>query len=327
MMAFRETDGRESTAAGSRSVARRWLNALLFEDWGLKLLSLLITLGLWYAVTGQRTPATLRLRGVQLEFVRPQDIEISNEPLNEVEVTLQGSRGKLDEINARNLVLRADVSQLKPGDRVVRLNPHQNVSMDLPDGIDIARIEPGSVAIRLERSVERELEVEARFEGQPPEGYLRGEVHITPPTVRVRGPESHVNVLEKARTESISLEGQRESMTLPQMAIDIADHKVVPLDPVVTVRVEISEEILQKRFVGIIVRPANSANRQARPAAAAIEVRGERSVIERLRPEELEIIIEQAADGSTLPRLSVAPGLGGRVELVSTNPSHFTVEK
>jgi YbbR domain-containing protein len=324
-MAFRETDGRGGD--GARGVAARWFHALLFEDWSLKLLALLITLGLWYAVTGQRTPATLRLRGVQLEFVRPQEMEISNEPLDEVEVTLQGSRGKLDELNARNLVVRADVSQLKPGDRVVRLLPRQNVSMDLPDGIEIVRIEPGSVAIRLERSIEREVEVEARFEGSPPEGYVRGAVQITPPTVRVRGPESHVNALEKAHTESISLDGQRESLTLPQTAIDITDQKVVPLEPVVTVRVEISEEIIQKRFAGIVVRSANGEGAQVSPATAAVEIRGERSVVERLRPEELEIVVEQAADGSTLPRLSMPPGLGGRIELVTTSPTRFSIEK
>ncbi len=324
-MAFREADAKNATSA--RSVAGRWLHALLFEDWSLKVLALLITLGLWYAVTGQRTPATLRLRGVQLEFTPARDMEISNEPLEEVEVTLQGSRGKLDEINARNLVLRADISQLKPGDRVVRLVPRQNLSMDLPDGIEIARIEPGSVAIRLERSIVRELEVEARFEGSPPEGYVRGEVQINPPTVRVRGPESHVNALEKAHTESISLEGQREIMTLPQMAIDIGDHKIAPLDPVVAVRVEIKEEVIQKRFAGISVRAANSSGAAVRPATAAVEVRGARSVVERLRPEDLEIVVEQAADGSTLSRLSLAPGIGGRVELVSTTPTQFTIEK
>ena len=334
-MAFRETDGKD---AATRGVAWRWLHALLFEDWGLKLLSLLITLGLWYAVTGQRAPATLRQRGVQLEFVRPPDIEvelvrspnkdINNEPLDEVEVTLQGGKGKLDEINTRNLVLRADVSQLKPGAARVRLIPHQNVSMDLPDGVEIIRIAPDSVAVRLERIIERELEVEARFEGAPPAGYVRGAVQVSPPTVRVRGPESHVNALEKAHTEIISLEGQRETTTLQQTAIDIADHKVVPLDPVVTVRVEIGEEIIQRRLAGVAVRLAGSAaGAQVRPAKAVIEVRGGRSVVEGLRPEELEVIVEQAADGSTLARLSAPPGLGGRIELVSTTPPHFSVEK
>jgi YbbR domain-containing protein len=324
-MAFRETDGRDAKATTGRGAAARWLHALLFEDWSLKLLALAITLGLWYAVTGQRTPATLRLRGVHLEFIRPTDMEISNEPPDEVEVTLQGSRGKLDEINARNLVLRADISQLKPGDRVARLSPRQNVSMELPDGVEIVRVEPGSVAVRLERRVERELEVEARFEGNLPEGFVRGEVIINPARVRVRGPESHVDALDKAHTESISLEGQRESLTLPQTAIDIHDQKVAALDAVVSVRVEIREEVLTRRFTNVRVRAAVGAGVQVQPSNAVIEVRGARSAVERLRAEELEIVVEETADGTTVPRLSLPPALNGRVELVSTSPPRFSI--
>ena len=47
-------------------MGRRWLRELLFEDWGMKLLALAITFGLWWAVTGQRTPASLPLRHVPL---------------------------------------------------------------------------------------------------------------------------------------------------------------------------------------------------------------------------------------------------------------------
>ncbi|MDQ1560635.1 MAG: hypothetical protein QOD32_3695, partial [Pyrinomonadaceae bacterium] len=59
-------------------MGRRWLHDLLFADWGLKLLALAITLGLWFAVTGQRVPTTARLRKVPLFFVLPPDMEISN---------------------------------------------------------------------------------------------------------------------------------------------------------------------------------------------------------------------------------------------------------
>src|SRR4051812_37490786 len=115
-----------------RSAARRWLRALLFEDWTLKLLALVITLGLWYAVTTQRAPAQMRLRAVQLDFILPEGVEIGNDPVDEVDVTLEGSQGKLAELNARNLVARADLTDLRAGDRVLRLTD-KNVTMDLPE--------------------------------------------------------------------------------------------------------------------------------------------------------------------------------------------------
>ncbi len=210
-----------------QGAAWRWLRALLFEDWTLKLVALAITLGLWYAVTTQRAPALMRLRGVQLDFILPEGVDVGNEPVNEVDVTLEGSQGKLAELNARNLVARADVTDLRTGDRVLRLTD-KNVSMDLPEGVRIVNINPRSLTLHLEPLVERDVPVEARFEGEPAAGFRRGAVQVSPPSVRVRGPQSHVNAVERAFTETISLAGQRETLVIPQVAVDIPDHKVAP---------------------------------------------------------------------------------------------------
>jgi YbbR domain-containing protein len=305
-----------------RGAARRWLRALLFEDWTLKVMALVITLGLWYAVTTQRAPAQMRLRAVQLDFILPEGVEIGNDPVDEVDVTLEGSQGKLAELNARNLVARADLTDLRTGDRVLRLTD-TNVTMDLPEGVRIVGINPRSLTLHLEPLVEREVAVEARFEGAPPEGFARGGVQVSPTSVRVRGPESHVASVARAYTETVSLAGQRETFVLPQVAVDIADHKVVPLDATVAVRVEISEEQAERRFTNVPVRSASGA--PVSPASAALTLRGPRSAVESLRPEDVRLVVEINEDGKPAPRLSLPPSAQGRVTLVSTSPAEFTL--
>ena len=321
-MAFRFTKTRGGGDA--QGAGGRWVRALLFEDWTLKIMALLITLGLWYAVTTQRAPATMRLRAVQLEFILPENVDIGNDPVEEVDVTLEGSEGKLAELNARSLVARADVTNLRPGDRVARLS--DNVKMDLPEGVRVVEVTPRSVTLHLEPVVERRIPVEVRFEGDPPEGFQRLGFQVTPDEVRVSGPESHVQAIEKAYTETISLAGQRESLTMPQAAIDIPDHKVTPLDPTVSVRVEIVEEQSQRRFTNVPVRSA--AGGPVSPAtAASVTLRGPRSIVEALRPEDVRLVVEMAGDGSISPRLALPPAAAGRVELVSASPSEFTINK
>ena len=58
------------------------------------------------------------------------------------------------------------------------------------------------------------------------------EVLATPGKVRVTGPASHVNALEKASTEMISVQGRRESFDVPRTAINISDPQVLVLDKV-----------------------------------------------------------------------------------------------
>lgn len=321
-MAFRETK-RKNTAGDTRRVVADWLREIFLEDLALKLLAFVVAVGLWLAVTSLRAPATTRRRGVPLEFVLPEQMEISNDPVEEVSVTLEGSQGWLSEIDTRNLVARADITQLRPGERVVRLST-QNVAMDLPPGVRVVGIEPRSVTLRLEPVIEREVEVEAKFEGGPSEGRVIGQVQVTPPRVRVRGPESHVLAVDKAHTDTISLEGQRESL-VTRTDVDTADRKVVPLDAVVTVRVEITEERVEKRFAEITV--VSAVGGQPQPATAALTLRGPRSVVETLRPQDIRLTLEQNGDGPPRPRLSLPPNLEGRLELVATTPTEFAINR
>jgi hypothetical protein len=147
-----------------------------------------------------------------------------------------------------------------------------------------------------------------------PEGFELLGVQSLPARVRVRGPESHVNALERAPTETILLEGRTENFTAAQIAIDIQDRKIVALDAVVDVLVKISETQTTKRLNGVAARSADGSNSQL-----SVEVRGARSIIERLRAADLSVVFDTTADGTTRPRLVLPSNLEGRVELISIN--------
>jgi YbbR domain-containing protein len=317
-MPFREVDSGESRI---RREMKRWLREIFIQDWNLKLLALAITLGLWLGVTGQRAPTTRHLRGVQLSFIEPNDMEISNDPPREVEVTVTGGKRDVDGLNPRDMVATVDVSDYKPGERVVQLM--NRIRLELPQSVRIDDVEPGAVPVRLEPRVEREIEVEARFDGSLPEGYELHAVNITPDKVKVRGPLSHVNSLRKAVTETIRLDGLKENYAAPQTAIDISDPKVDLIDAFVGVTLEIGEQRVEKSFAGVQVQAADGA--QAYPSTASVTLYGPRSLIEKTRPEELRIMLEAAPDGSITPRLVLPGGAEGRLELRSLKPSGFSI--
>ena len=320
-MAYQEE---EKPVSPARSTAQRWLRELVFEDWGLKLLALAITLGLWYGITGQRTPATIRLRGAQLVFLLPNDKEISNDPRDEVTVTLRGGRRALDTISVRDLIVSVDIHRLPAGDHVVRLSP-ETVTMELPEDVHLERIEPATVLVRLEGRIEREIPVRVRLEGELPAGYEQRGVQAIPNRIRVRGPESQVMAIESAPTEHIPINGLTESRTFEQVSIDIADRRVVPIDALVIVRLEVGETQSERQLTGVHVRLPEGEEGAARPARANITVRGDRSVIENLRAENVELVLEQTPEGALRPRLRLLlPDLAGRITLVSTEPAEFS---
>lgn len=240
----------------------RWLRKIFFEDWSLKLLALAITGVLWLAVTGQNKPVTVRVSGVQLNFLRPEGLEISNEPPGSVDVILTGSKDKIDSIGPRDLVATVDLSDQKAGERIVRLSLDR-VRMDLGDDVKIKGFHPATIPFRFEPIVDGQLDVEVKLEGRLPEGYEVISVSTNPARVRLRGPSDRINALRKAQTETVWLDGKKESFNLSRVAINIPDPKIDILDPAVDIHVEIGPKKPGDVRLG-------SANAEASPYIASL---------------------------------------------------------
>lgn len=253
-MPFQDIEDEPTSAIRTPSTIERWLRRVLFEDWGLKLMAFAVTVVLWLAVTGQNTPVTHRY-AVQLNFLRPQGMEISNDPPDSVEVSLTGSTTKLAEMGPR-LAAVVDITDQKPGERVIRLNDRAQIT--LPSGVTIQGFRPATASIRLEPIVESQVDVDVKFEGKLPEGYEVASISCNPSRVRLRGPADHMNAVRKAVTETIWLDGKTETFTLSGVAVSISDPKIEILDPTVDIRVEIVEKKRAELRSELDAHPPNS---------------------------------------------------------------------
>jgi YbbR domain-containing protein len=314
-MPFQDID--ETTAPSPRPAPNRTeklLRRIFLEDWSLKLLSLAIAIVLWLLVTGQNEPVTAHVN-VQLNFIRPSSLEISNDPPRTVDVMLTGSRNKLDDLTSLDLVATVDLADQRAGERVLRLA--DKAEIPLPQGIKVDGFQPSAIPIRLEEIMERQVRVEAKIEGKPADGFEVYNVYVNKASVSVRGPASHVNALQKVFTESIWLAGRKESFPAQNVAIDVPDPKVDLLEPVVNVNVEIGEQRLEKNFSGVSVTTADGAKVQ--PATTSVTLLGAASQINSLKPEEVRIVL----DADLQPQLEIPEALKGKVILKSVSTSKF----
>src|SRR5688500_9205728 len=167
------------------------LKKIFLEDWLMKLVALGITLALWLGVTGLSTPTTQRLTSVPLSLRFSNNIEVTNEPLQEVDLVVSGDKRKLAQINKNDLIVSMDISDVMPGDRVINLTP-ENVGVSLPTGVRLDEIQPSRIAVRIEPVDEREIAVKPEIFGEVPEGYEVYSETVTPSKVRVRGPSSFI---------------------------------------------------------------------------------------------------------------------------------------
>jgi len=244
-MSFRETTNRPLSLPRTPNSTERLLRRIFLDHWNLKLLALAITLGLWFAVNGQRSPVTERFPGVQLNFKLPEGTGISNNPRDEIELTLTGAQRDLDLVNPRDLNALIDLTDRRPGDRVVQLNPGR-LKIALPAGVSLQKVQPASIELRLEPMLERELEVETKLEGKPAMGYEVSGITVNPQKVRARGPASHMTAVARAFSETVLLDGHTEDFSVPQLPITVPDQRITLIDNAVDVVVHIRSNKLTK---------------------------------------------------------------------------------
>ena len=306
-----------SDPAPAPSRAEKLLRRIFLEDWSLKLLSLGIAIVLWLLVTGQNEPVTAHVN-VQLNFIRPQNLEISNDPPHSVDVMLTGSRNKLDDLTSLDLVATVDISEQQAGERVLRLA--DKAKMPLPQGIKVDAFQPSAIPIRLEPIVERQVVIEPKLEGKPPDGFEVYAVRPSKGSVAVRGPASRVAALQKVMTESISLAGHKQSFNAGTLAIDVPDPKVDLLEPVVTVEIEIGEQRVEKNFFGVSV--STTQGNKVEPATTSVTLLGVASLLDSIKPGDLKIVLDSVGDVLE-PRLEMPDSLKGKVVLKSMHASKF----
>lgn len=279
----------------------RWFRRIFIDDWTMKLLALVITLSLWFGVSGLREDITTPLDNVNLRPRISNDLVITNPPPATVNLVVSGDRRKIDPIKTENLIVSLDLSDVTAGEQTIELTP-QNVNVELPTGVKLEEIQPNKIAIKLERAVEREIAVRAETDGDISDKSEIYSVAVAPPRVRVRGAESIVRSLAYISTDRVRLDGKSEDFTAQQVPLNIITPNVTALDTAVDVAFKIGE--LRKERTFIVNAKAESATKKVK-----IILYGAYSVIDAMKPEELHVEVVKNETGEETVRLDVPPNI------------------
>jgi YbbR domain-containing protein len=293
-----------STQPG-RLFFRHVLRKIFLEDWGLKLIALVVTLALWLGVTGLSTPTTKRFT-VPLSYSISNDIEITNTPIQEVDIVITGDKRKVDQINRSELSALIDISELPPGDKVLQLTP-ENVRVALPQGVKLDEVQPSRIAVRLETVEEKDIEVRPQLTGQPATGYEVYDTSVTPAKVRVRGPSSYVKTLDFVPTGEIDVNGAVQDLVAKQVPVSVPNPRAAVFSTVVDVNVRIGEQRVRRLFN--ITTPAGKH--------VSAVLFGPKSMLAELHPDQIKVELLKNETGSETPSLTLPGDLQQNVRIES----------
>ncbi len=286
---------------------KRIFRKIFLEDWLMKLVALVITLALWLGVSGLRATTTTRLRNITLNLQIPNEVEITNAAVQDVDIVVSGDRDRIEQLNPRDLVVSIDLSDVPNGEKLIELTP-ENVNVRLPTGIKLDEIQPNKIAVKLEPVEERDIPVQAETEGSVPEGFEIYNVTPVPSKIRVRGPASFVKSLGFILTDKINLENRREDFTARQVPVSVANPKANALDTIADVIFRIGEKRIERQFV--ISYKTDKLTKKA-----SFTLFGAQSVIEKIKPETIHIESAKTDTGEEIPKIILPAEIQGQAEV------------
>jgi len=168
-----------------------------------KLLALAIALIVWVLVANEPELSTFTTVRVAYRNV-PDNLEISSAPTETVTLELRGPAGELrgtgESRNPASVVL--DMSNVGPGQRTFEIG---DGNVTLARGVHLVRSIPAAIRFEFEQRVERTIPIRARFSGDGSDGYVLARYTVTPSSIEVIGPASHVARVDAATTDPVDL--------------------------------------------------------------------------------------------------------------------------
>jgi len=187
---------------------KRFIQEYLLENWSLKATAILLALILWLFVRGE--PGIERVVTVPLEVQVPRHMEITNDRLTSVEVTLRGAAFSSIWLSQPLPTCIIDLQGAKEGEHVITLTP-DNVKTPRGSGIEVLQVNPVRVELHLEHTISKEVPVVVPISGEPlPNFEVYGKL-VKPAMLIVTGPRSKVESIREVATEPVSISGRNQS--------------------------------------------------------------------------------------------------------------------
>ena len=224
-----------------RGALRRWIHGALFENVGLKFLSMVLAVTVFLLVnTDKDREITVR---VGVSYTLPDDRVLVSERQDEVLVTIKGPWRRLRRFDAREVErVNLDLRRAPSGD--VPITPDM---IHMPSGLTVESIQPHFVHVAWDKRVERIVEIQPQVSGTPQHGYYVSGVKAVPATIKVRGAEGALDPLSGVQTQKVSVDGRAESFSVETDAMPTSGVEVVGT-PQVTVHVTIDEQLVTHKL-------------------------------------------------------------------------------
>lgn len=298
---------------------------VMVENGTLKLVAFLLMLVVYFWVQGDREVTEAFYAKVRVQV--PEKHVLVSPPLDRVKIQVRGRW---------SVVSRFDEDQLEPIPLLLSPNDDgQTVALTtdmvpLPPGMRVINVQPNRYLPQLERKVSKRVALKPNLVGEPPKGYILGEVSVQPSSLEIFGPKSLLGRTNYLRTQSLDVSDKTASFERRlRLAIDDARIEFDP-DVDIRVRVTISTPLVERTLEDIPVEAVNTSYEATiTPSTVRVSVKGPEAVLKGLKRSAILASVDLSAEANkppgTFKKRAEITNLPTDVELVGIYPTDFKV--
>jgi YbbR domain-containing protein len=286
----------------------------------LKLLSILLAVALWFAVSGEeRTETTLNMA---LELINLRaNLMVTSEVPPAIQVRVIGPRSIVNSLSQTRLTETMDLASFKGGRHTFYLGPN---SFALPRGVQVIRIQPNPINLTLTATMTQTLPIKPILENNPAEGYEVVSAKTKPPQVTVKGPYPELAELNFVPTVPIDVSHLKEN-TIIATDLDFKNLHLSLKEPVpILADIQIGPKSLTRTFSGVPVLSESPLTRIS-PAQVTLTIKGPWPQVQNLKAEDLKARVDTQNLRPGRHRVNVSVELPGGLSLVRSKPTIVTV--
>jgi YbbR domain-containing protein len=198
----------------------------VLHNFGIKLLSLALAVGLWLAVAGD-PPAEVAV-DVPIVFRNiPENLEISSENVPRAQIRVRGPQRVVRRLQPADIYTEIDLSGMKAGEHTFDLTAQQ---IRQPRELEVVQVVPNQFHLMFDTRLTRQVPVRPRAFGNFAAGYQIGRLEAEPPSITISGPRKRVEAVEAAITDPIDASGTMDRATFVRHAY-VSDPMVQVMTP------------------------------------------------------------------------------------------------
>lgn len=192
-----------------KNVVVKDIKSKIFDNFKIKIICFILAILMYFSVSLFQRNTEIYSSNLSVENLEDYLIISNNIPEN-IRIIAKDKQDVLNKVTEEDFKVRLNLKDIKTPNTYKK-----KLEWDIPRSMNsffsTIRIEPNEIVVNIDRLSEKNVSIKINSIGIPASGYIEKSSSVEPSFIRIQGPENILDQIDSVKTETINLDGIKES--------------------------------------------------------------------------------------------------------------------